>query len=246
MSQPSRAERRRQTRGTMATPPPRDPMRPIYIGVGILLLLIVAIFGLMRWQQDNATQSMLKSDYATPSPGPNANAKPIKLADGGSIGAPKFKEGNAPGGGHGEPVDGIQCLGMEGQGLHVHSHLALFANGKQIQIPRLLGATPTAAGGCLYWIHTHDGSGIIHIESPQVIAPQGDGHYTLGMMFDIWGEPLSRTGVAGFLGPVTAYVNGAPYDGDLRAIPLVSHQEITLEVGTPVVPPPNYKFPPND
>jgi hypothetical protein len=222
-------------------------MRPIYIGVGILILLIVAVFGFMRWQSDTATANMLKADYATPSPGPNASSKPIKLTDAVSaIGAPRFKQGNSPSGGHGLPIDGIQCLGMEGQGLHIHSHLALFYNGKQIQIPQLLGATPTAAGGCLYWIHTHDTSGIIHVESPQVIAPQGDGHYTLGMLFDIWGYPLTRTGAAGFTGPVTAYVNGQQYDGDLGSIPLISHQQITLEVGTPVVPPPNYAFPPND
>ena len=64
------------------------------------------------------------------------------------------------------------------------------------------------------------------------------------MLFDIWGQPLDRTIVAGINGPVTAYVNGAQYDGDLRAIPLTAHQQITLEVGTPIVPPPNYVFPP--
>jgi hypothetical protein len=246
MPQSSRADRRRQTRGIAATPPPRDPMRPIYIGVGILVVAIVAAFGIMRWMQTSADARMLKIDYATPSPGPNAKTKRIQLADGGSIGAPHFKIGNTPAGGLGQPVDGIQCLGMEGQAVHIHSHLALFVNGKQIQIPRLVGAAPTASGGCLYWLHTHDASGIIHLETPQDIAPQGNGQYTLGMFFDIWGEPLSRNGVAGFTGPVTAFVNGAPYDGKLHEIPLVSHQQIVLEVGKPVVPPPNYVFPVND
>jgi hypothetical protein len=134
---------------------------------------------------------------------------------------------------------------MEGEGLHIHSHVALIVDGKLIQIPRLLGGTPTAAGGCLYWIHTHDGSGIIHVESPQLAAPQGNGLYTLGMLFDIWGEPLGPNGVAGFMGPVTAYVNGQKYDGDLHDIPLVSHQQIVLEVGK-TVPPPNYVFPAGD
>jgi len=221
-------------------------MRNVYIGVGILVVAIVAIFGGINLRQNMLNSQMLKIDYATPSPGPNASAKPVKLADGGTIGLAHFKDGNSPAGGHGDPVDGIKCLGMEGQGLHIHSHVALFANGKQYQIPKLLGATPTASGGCLYWIHTHDASGIIHVESPEVVAPQGDGHYTLGMLFDIWGYPLTRTGAAGFTGPVTAFVNGSEYDGDLRAIPLVSHQQIVIEVGTPVVPPPNYVFPVND
>jgi hypothetical protein len=138
----------------------------------------------------------------------------------------------------------------EGETLHIHPHLALFYKGKQYQIPQYIGFVQNngmAGGGCLYWIHTHDASGIIHIEATAIQAPQSsDGRYKLGMLFDIWGEPLSRDNVAGFKGPVTAYVNGTLYNGDLRDISLLSHQEITLEVGTPVVPPPNYAFPPMD
>jgi hypothetical protein len=219
-------------------------MVAIYIGVAVLILLVIIIFGGMRWQQTLA----LKAAYATPSPGPNASAKPVTLVDGGAVGTAHFKPANTPAGGSGQPVDGVTCLSQEGQALHIHSHLALFDNGKQIQIPRLIGFTASPAlpgGGCLYWIHTHDTSGIIHVETPEVQAP-GGGRYTLGMFFDIWGEPLGPDGVAGFKGPITAYVNGEKYDGDLHAIPLMSHQEITLEVGTPVVPPPNYAFPPAD
>jgi len=242
--QPTRAERRRTTRGGSAPPPRRDPMMPIYIGFGVLILLIIAVFGGMQFEHNLA----MKNAYATPSPGPNASAKPIVLADGEALGKAHFRIFDFPGGGRGNPVDGITCASMEGQGLHVHTHLALFYNGKQIQIPRYIGFAPdpkSPGTPCLYWIHTHDASGIIHVEAPDIQSPQG-GPYTLGMFFDVWGQPLSRDGVAGLKGPVTAYVNGAPYDGDLRTIPLMSHQQITLEVGTPAVPPPNYLFPPND
>jgi hypothetical protein len=133
---------------------------------------------------------------------------------------------------------------MEYATLHVHSHLALFYNGKQIQVPKLVGGTPTATGGCLYWLHTHDASGIIHIESP-VLAPTGQNGFTLGNFFDIWGQPLQDGNIAGMKGSVTAYVNGVKYAGDLHAIPLGAHQQIVLEVGKPV-PPPNYAFPVND
>jgi hypothetical protein len=64
------------------------------------------------------------------------------------------------------------------------------------------------------------------------------------MLFDIWGQPLQPDDVAGLKGSVTAYVNGQKYDGDLTAIPLRAHQQIVLEIGTPLVPPPNYAFPP--
>jgi len=126
--------------------------------------------------------------------------------------------------------------------------LALFIDAKQVQIPQGIGfglQSPQSPQGCLYWLHTHDASGIIHIEAPQIEAPAG-GPFTLGMLFDVWGQPLTDSNIAGAKGPVTAFVNGAKYDGDLRAIPLHSHTEITLEVGTPVVPPPYYTFPPND
>jgi hypothetical protein len=219
-------------------------MMPIYIGVGVLVLLVIAIFGGMRFEQSLA----LKNANATPSPGPNASQKPIALADGQAVGASHFRIFDTPAGGRGKPVDGIQCLSAEGQALHIHSHVALFANGKQIQIPRYIGYAPdptSPSTACLYWIHTHDTSGIIHVETPQILSPAG-GHYTLGMLFDIWGQPLARDAVGDFKGPVTAFVNGEKYDGDLKAIPLMSHQQITLEVGAPVVPPPNYAFPPND
>ena len=69
-----------------------------------------------------------------------------------------------------------------------------------MQVPQYIGFAPNLAGGCLYWIHTHDASGIIHIEAPDINPPQG-GPYTLGMLFDIWGQPLDRNNVAGLIGP---------------------------------------------
>ena len=89
-----------------------------------------------------------------------------------------------------------------------------FYNGKQIQVPQYIGFAPNPAGPCLYWIHTHDASGVIHIEAPDLSPPQG-GPYTLGMLFDIWGQPLQPDDIAGLKGTVTAYVNGLKYDGDL-------------------------------
>jgi hypothetical protein len=84
---------------------------------------------------------------------------------------------------------------------------------------------------------------VIHIEAPDLSPPQGV-PFTLGMLFDIWGQPLQPDDVAGLKGDVTAYVNGQKYDGDLTAIPLRAHQQIVLEIGAPLVPPPNYTFPP--
>ena len=248
MSQPTRADRRRQQRGGAAPPPRRDPMMMIYIGFGALIVIVIAVFAIMNWQHSR----VVADAWATPTPGPDASTKPvIQLTDGEKLGTAYWKGQfqDTPAGGRGAPVDGIQCLGMEGAALHIHPHLALYYNGKQLQLPALIGFASNPQmpqGGCLYWIHTHAADGIIHIESTEVTPPQGGAHYTLGMFFDIWGQPLDRNNVAGLKGPVTAYVNGLPYDGDLKAIPLLSHSQIVIEVGTPVVPPPHYAMPLND
>ncbi|HVN69593.1 MAG TPA: hypothetical protein VMU38_08110 [Candidatus Binatia bacterium] len=216
-------------------------MRAVYIGIGIALAILVGVFVGFNWWQNRTVQQA----YATPTPGTTPTPKPVQLENGENIGK-KFvttKYPDTPTGGRGQTVDGIECGAQEYATLHVHTHLALFYNGKQMQIPEYIGFAPNLAGGCLYWIHTHDGSGIIHIEAPDISPPQG-GPYTLGMLFDIWGQPLERDGVAGLIGPVTVYLNGTKYDGDMRAIPLGAHQQIVIEVGTPVVPPPNYAFPP--
>ncbi len=243
MSQPTRSERRRQARGGSAPPPRRDPMRAVYIGAAAVMVALILGFLLYNWQQ----RRIVAQANATPTPGPNASAKPVQLSNGENLGVAMFKAKypDTVNGGHGDPVDGVGCGAQEYATLHVHSHLALYDHGKQIAIPQFIGFAPTPTGGCLYWLHTHDASGIIHIESPQ-LAPNGSNGFTLGMLFDIWGEPLGPDGVAGIDGPVTAYVNGAKWGGDLRQIPLGAHQQIVLEVGTPIVPAPNYVFPADD
>ncbi len=254
MSQ-SRAERRRNARGGNAPPPKRDPMMPIYLGLAVIVILVFAGFGITNFVQNKQRSDAFAFATQTPTPGPSPTAKPVQLVVGKSVGkAGFFPKGDfkrdvptdTAKGGRGQDVDGIPCQTNEGVQLHIHASLAIFVNGVLAQIPEAIGVQPIPPNsGCLYWIHTHDTSGVIHVESGSVSAP-GGGPYTLGMFFDIWGQPLSRTQVGPYKGDVTAFVNSAPYDGDLRAIPLRSHQRIVLEVGKPVVPPPVYLLPPGD
>lgn len=228
-------------------------MVPIYLGLAIIIALVFAGFGITNFIQNRAHQQELAFDYATPSPAPTATPKPIPLEDakplGAAIGFPvpnpqkNIFEDTAKGG-QGAPVDGIPCQAEMVQ-VHVHSHLAIFENGKQVQVPAFIGMAPTPQGGCLYWLHTHGPDGIIHVEAASAGNPSG-GHYTLGNFFHIWGQPLSANQVGPFKGPVTAFVNGVAYDGDPNTIPMQSHKQIVLEIGKPVVPPPIYAFPAND
>lgn len=59
-------------------------------------------------------------------------------------------------------IDGIECERGERLNYHVHAHLALFIEGRQMDVPAGIGITDR----CLYWLHTHAADGIIHIEAP--------------------------------------------------------------------------------
>jgi hypothetical protein len=161
-------------------------------------------------------------------------------------------DGNAPLGGQGAPVDGLPCNTL-GVRYHHHAHLSIYVNAAQFAVPDVIGLKDpgpevngfTSKYTCVYDLHTHDASGLIHVEA------QTPDLLTLGQLFDIWGQTLSATNVAGFSGQVQAYIANAPaalgpttasnyvlYTGDLRSITLVPHSAIVLEVGPPYLLPP--------
>lgn len=171
---------------------------------------------------------------------------PIPLVQGVQVGRTMFEPGDTTRGGNGQPVDGIEGSSMEMLKVHVHAHLALFYKGQQVAIPYGIGIVKPfgpvnngflGMGKGIYWLHTHDATGIIHVESPDARR------YTLGNFFNIWGESLTSGEVAGLKGAVRAFVDGKPYPGDPRSIVLGAHTQITLQVGAPVVTPPVYAFP---
>jgi aspartate 1-decarboxylase len=148
--------------------------------------------------------------------------------------------GNTTDGGQGQTVAGYNCGAMV-ETYHVHSHLAIFLNGAALAVPSNIGIVNQAAGDCFYAIHTHDGSGKIHVEGP---AP---GTYTLGHFFAIWGQPLQRNNIGGHSGmPVVVYLvdDGvvSEYDGDLAAIELTSRRQITIQIGTPIAEVPSFTW----
>jgi hypothetical protein len=130
---------------------------------------------------------------------------------------------------------------------HVHAHLAIYINGTPKLLPYGVGIVgpyqlqqtadgPFVAGGSkYYWLHTHDESGIIHIESPQQRG------FTLGNFFDIWHQPLSASQVGPATGTVTAFLNGGKFTGNPRNLPLSAHAVLQLDIGT-AVPAQPYTF----
>jgi hypothetical protein len=113
--------------------------------------------------------------------------------------------------------------------LHHHDLLQIYVNGEPVTVPSQVGIDAQAA--YLTSLHTHDTSGIIHVESPDQRS------FTLGQFFSVWGIRLTPTCINTYCatGSATlkAFVNGASYTGDPRTIPLTQHEDIVLAYGTP-------------
>ena len=143
-------------------------------------------------------------------------------------------------------ADALPALATEGNVLHIHQHLDLFVAGKALTIPSGIGVNESAR--FISPLHTHNTTGIIHVESPYTAV------FTLGEFFDIWGVRFTATCLGGHCvddrHSLQVYSNGELYKGDPRLIPLTAHQQITVVYGTPeeapVDIPSSYTFPPGE
>ena len=140
---------------------------------------------------------------------------------------------------------GLHALPAEGVRVHIHEHLDVVVNGKLYPVPALIGINLPQR--FVTELHTHDESGIIHVESPTVRT------FTLGNFFDVWGLRFSSQCLGGYCANgarhVEVWVNGKRVRTDPRKIVLISHQEIVVAYGTlaslkPLGPiPATYPFP---
>ncbi len=96
------------------------------------------------------------------------------------------------------------CLPQEAVTLHVHPWLQINMTGQSVTIPTAIGIqnpiiqNGIAVGGtCFEPLHTHDSSGIVHIESPDVNT-----QYTLGEFFRVWNATYQTTTFNGAARPV--------------------------------------------
>jgi hypothetical protein len=140
---------------------------------------------------------------------------------------------------------GLHALPTEGLRVHIHEHLDVVVNGKLYPVPALIGINVPQR--FIAELHTHDQSGIVHVESPTVRT------FTLGNFFDVWGLRFSSRCLGGYCANgarhVNVWVNGKRVRTDPRKILLLSHQEIVVAYGTlasikPLGPiPASYPFP---
>lgn len=178
-------------------------------------------------------------------------------------------DGDMPAGGHGSAIDSNVLCNRSSAIYHVHFFIGIIVNGQHRALADGTGmSAPTAdftlepqgiknwteSTGCYYYLHTHDASGVVHVESPANI-PKSSWEtatvYTVGTYFDVWGMSLSGTNIGSMAGPVTAYVaqpkvlktDPVPktmlvkFTGNPRTIPIHSHTVVWLEIGSPTIPP---------
>ena len=123
---------------------------------------------------------------------------------------------------------GLPALAQEGTALHIHQHLDLFVDGSRVTVPAAIGIDENQ--GFISPLHTHDESGVIHVESPDVRT------FTLGQFFAVWGLRLTPRCLGGYCAATSktlrVYVDGKRFSGDPRVLPLAEHEEIVVAYGT--------------
>jgi len=123
----------------------------------------------------------------------------------------------------------VPCGGA-GATVTAHAHLGVSYDGRERQatVPAGVGVTD----GCRYRLTTADTSGTIDVAT----APAERGRvYTLGDFLDVWGVPdvASMAGAFGSATRVTVLVDGRPYSGDPRTIPLRNGTRVVVQVTAP-------------
>lgn len=123
----------------------------------------------------------------------------------------------------------------------------MFARGRVVLFPAGVGIAPpqvrrgafVVRGRCDYPLRTREPTGLVEVAAGT--------RATLGDLFALIGQPLSRRRVLAFRakrgGAIAAFVGSRRFDGDPRDIPLRPHAVVTLEVGRHVRPHFPYAFP---
>ncbi len=174
---------------------------------------------------------------------------------------------DTPTGGHGpagSSLDGVNCEVSMSRNYHIHVFVGLYVNGSEYAIPRGTGVAEPLnpndlsinyATMCFYLTHTHDSTGIVHIESDNngiVDKPPLDSKFVISQWFAVWGITVNTTQFGQWTGPLEVFTSGQfyrklpmgggvfkesllkPWTGDPAAIPLYDHEMIWYLVG------PNY------
>jgi hypothetical protein len=124
---------------------------------------------------------------------------------------------------------GLPMLSQEGNVIHIHAHLDVSVDGQPVEVPAGIGIDRSGHG--ISPLHTHNATGVIHIESPVKRT------FTLGEFFTEWDVSLSPDNVGGLhVGDGEAlriFVNGTQVTANPVAVIINAHDEIALIYGNP-------------
>jgi hypothetical protein len=122
-------------------------------------------------------------------------------------------------------------------GYHVHAVLRIYIDGKQIQVPEKIGID--TAEEYLAPLHTHDTSGIIHIESSEPFP------FKLAQFFTIWGVKFTNTQLGGYVAGngnvLSVYVNGKQVSNPVGYV-MSAHDHILVGYGKPGSFPTSFQY----
>lgn len=189
-------------------------------------VLVIAVGGIMSVIVLNAKPAV--------TPGATASTSAPTVARG-AMSAPPW---NAP---H-DPTTrakmaGLAMLSTEGTVEHIHSHLSVSIKGHAITVPAFLGVDEAA--NAISPLHTHDATGIVHVESPV------KAEFTLGQLFTEWNVGLDATHLGSYTDgdgtTITTFVGGKKFTGNPASIVLEDREDIDIVVApssqTATVPP---------
>ncbi|MDX6314019.1 MAG: hypothetical protein QOF44_3483 [Streptomyces sp.] len=199
----------------------RTLIRRISIGAGVLVLAGGVVTGaiLIHNASGGTTSSTAKGNGIKSVP-----ATPLTAVKGAATSPPWAAPANASAR---AKAAGLPMLGTEGQVLHIHAHLDIIVDGKAVTVPGNIGIDETQQQ--LSPLHTHDTTGVIHIESPT------KADFTLGQVMTEWDVALTDKGIGGLKtgggNQLHVYVDGKEQTGNPGAIKLAAHEEIAIVYG---------------
>lgn len=122
---------------------------------------------------------------------------------------------------------GLHPLPREGLVEHIHQRMVVLVNGKFVYVPAGIGIDKN--GKFIAELHTHDVSGITHVESPVKRS------FTLGEFFDVWGLRFSKNCLGGYCTNgarrVWIWKDGVLVHSDPRKIALTDHLSLVVAYG---------------
>lgn len=200
--------------------------RRLQIGGGVAILAVIVVVLVIVLAGSGGGSSS-----GSASTGSSSNsAADIGLSDGTAPWKPEYSF-------LAQRLAGYNFPGQTDVGYHVHAELQVYVNGKKTTVPANLGIDPQ--GRFISPIHTHDTTGIVHMESEKYYP------FTLGEFINIWGVDFTNDQLgaykAGNGNVLQLWVNGKQV-ADPVNYKMKAHDVMVLGYGKPGSFPHSAKF----